>query len=220
VDILACPRIGRGSRSANEPRSPDGAMAYAPTAVPRSGHSQYVLPWTRLHALKDLLGDGFECWRNFPAYTRPSMCCPRSGATRRIRQRTFDEPWFATAFRPAKELGRRTIKSEIFNRARSNSNYDHCWRVGRDYRIHQWVCAQVRAALQISASATWRDFIAFANWRGWTRSILRATVCVPPGAAWDRFLHGQDKADLRAKQIELLRTRAAGVPARRFHGTG
>jgi len=87
-------------RSANEPRHLMVLWHMHQPQYRDPATGQYVLPWTRLHALKTT-GGWFECWRNFPALHATFNVVPSLGVQlEEYASGHFDEPWFATAFRP------------------------------------------------------------------------------------------------------------------------
>src|SRR5712692_3361633 len=69
---------------------------------PSSG--QYVLPWTRLHALKDYFGM-VKLLEEFPALRMTFNIVPTLGQQlEEYASGNFREPWFDIAFTPADEL--------------------------------------------------------------------------------------------------------------------
>src|SRR5258708_33166910 len=84
---------------------------------------RYLLPWTRLHALKDYWGM-VRVLEEFPGVHATFNVVPSLGAQlEEYASGNFDEPWFATAFRVSKELTPED-KSELLSRA-FHPNYDH-----------------------------------------------------------------------------------------------
>jgi len=188
-------------------------------AIPATG--QYVLPWTRAARLKDYWG-WFECWMEFPRVHRPSMWCPRSGCnSKEYASGHFDEPWFATAFRPAKELTP-DDKSEILTRA-FQLNYDHF--AGALARIQSnsinGVCAQGNEArpAKVSASATGATFNCFSQLAWMDEEYLGGDPVVSRLARLGTDYTEQTSKIFAAKQIDSSDA-CCRVPARRFHGTG
>ena len=116
-----------------------------------------MLPWTRLHALKDYWGM-VRVLEEFPRVHATFNVVPSLGAQlEEYASGKFDEPWFATAFRAAKELTTED-KSEILTRA-FQVNYDHMLaRWPRFVELHQWVHAQGHErAKQSLGERDWRD---------------------------------------------------------------
>src|ERR1700686_4680132 len=102
---------------------------------------RYVLPWTRLHALKDYWGM-VRVLEEFPRVHATFNVVPSLGAQlEEYASGEFDEPWFATAFRPTANL---TIedKLEILQRA-FQLNYDPLLaRWPRFIELHHWAHSQ------------------------------------------------------------------------------
>ncbi len=118
---------------------------------------RYVLPWTRLHALKDYWGM-VRVLEEFPRVHATFNVVPSLGAQlEEYASGHFDEPWFATAFRPTASLTAED-KSEILVRA-FQLNYDHLMaRWPRFVELHQRVQAQGNErAMQTLGERDWRD---------------------------------------------------------------
>src|SRR5258708_28415340 len=98
-----------------------GHMHQPQSRDPSTG--RYVLPWTRLHALKDYWGM-VRVLEEFPGVHATFNVVPSLGAQLEgYASGNFDEPWFATAFRVSKERTPED-KSELLSRA-FHPNYDH-----------------------------------------------------------------------------------------------
>src|ERR1035437_1304056 len=118
---------------------------------------RYVLPWTRLHALKDYWGM-VRVIEEFPRVHATFNVVPSLGMQlEEYASGKFDEPWFATVFRPAANLTKED-KSEILQRA-FQLNYDHLLaRLPRFLEINQWVNSEgSERALQTLGERDWRD---------------------------------------------------------------
>ena len=102
---------------------------------------RYVLPWTRLHALKDYWGM-VRVIEEFPRVHATFNVVPSLGMQlEEYASGKFDEPWFTAAFRPVANLTPED-KSEIMQRA-FQLNYDNLLaRWPRYIELHQWVSAQ------------------------------------------------------------------------------
>src|SRR6202008_1856201 len=73
---------------------------------------KYILPWTRLHALKDYWGM-VHVLREFPEFHATFNVVPSLGAQlEEYASGNFTEPWFDLAFTPAERLDARN-KQEI-----------------------------------------------------------------------------------------------------------
>src|ERR1700687_3993111 len=156
---------------------------------------RYVLPRTRLHALKDYWGM-VRVLEEFPSVHATFNIVPSLGAQlEEYASGDFDEPWFQAAFRVTKDLTP-DDKSEILTRA-FQLNYDHLLaRWPRFIELHQWVNAQghERAAHALG-ERDWRDLQLLSQLAWMDEEYL---------ARKGTNFTEQDKQDLRVKQIELL----------------
>jgi alpha-amylase/alpha-mannosidase (GH57 family) len=165
---------------------------------------RYVLPWTRLHALKDYWGM-VRVLKEFPRVHATFNVVPSLGAQlEEYASGHFDEPWFATAFRGTKELTAEE-KSEILTRA-FQVNYDHLLaRWPRFVELHSWVHAQGHErALQSLSERDWRDLQLLSQLAWMDEEYLASDPVVSRLARKGTDYTEQDKHDLCAKQIELL----------------
>ena len=79
-------------------------------------NGRYVLPWTRLHALKDYWGM-VEVLKEFPDFHATFNVVPSLGIQlEEYASGEFNEPWFTLAFKDTSELTRED-KAEILARA-------------------------------------------------------------------------------------------------------
>ncbi len=77
------------------------------------GSGRYVLPWTRLHALKDYWGM-VEVLREFPNFHATFNVVPALGMQlEEYASGDFKEPWFSLAFKNADELTREDKAGEV-----------------------------------------------------------------------------------------------------------
>jgi len=165
---------------------------------------RYVLPWTRLHALKDYWGM-VRALEEFPRVHATFNVVPSLGAQlEEYASGHFHEPWFETAFRAAKELTPED-KSEILTRA-FQVNYDHLLaRWPRFVELHQWVHAQGHGrAAQSLGERDWRDLQLLSQLAWMDEEYLANDPVVSRLARKGAGFTEQDKQDLRAKQLELL----------------
>jgi alpha-amylase/alpha-mannosidase (GH57 family) len=165
---------------------------------------RYVLPWTRLHAIKDYWGM-VRVLEEFPRVHATFNVVPSLGAQlEEYASGNFDEPWFATAFRATKELTAEE-KSEILTRA-FQVNYDHLLaRWPRFVELHSWVHAQGHErALQSLSERDWRDLQLLSQLAWMDEEYLASDPVVSRLARKGTDYTEQDKHDLCAKQIELL----------------
>ena len=165
---------------------------------------RYVLPWTRLHALKDYWGM-VRVLEEFPRVHATFNVVPSLGAQlEEYASGNFDETWFDTAFRPSKDLTP-DDKSEILTRA-FQLNYDHLLaRWPRFIELHQWVHAQGhQRAAQSLGERDWRDLQLLSQLAWMDEEYLATDPVVSHLSRKGSDFTEQDKQDLRAKQIELL----------------
>src|SRR6202035_5408411 len=67
--------------------------------------ARYVLPWTRLHALKDYWGS-VAMLKDFPGFHATFNVVPSLGMQlEEYASGEFNEPWFSLSFKPAEEVG-------------------------------------------------------------------------------------------------------------------
>jgi alpha-amylase/alpha-mannosidase (GH57 family) len=165
---------------------------------------RYVLPWTRLHALKDYWGM-VRVLEEFPRVHATFNVVPSLGAQlEEYASGHFDEPWFEAAFRPTKDL---TLddKAEMLSRA-FQLNYDHLLaRWPRFIELHQWVHAQdPQRAAQSLGERDWRDLQVLSQLAWMDEEYLASDAVVSRLARKGTDFTEQDKQELRTKQIELL----------------
>ena len=176
---------------------------------------RYVLPWTRLHALKDYWGM-VRVLEEFPDVHATFNVVPSLAAQlEEYASGKFDEPWFTLAFSPADQLTDED-KAELLMRG-FQANPDHL--IGRWPRYkelferaplrrpgsgHAYVCA---ARLARSAAA----FAARLDGRGVSVGGRRGEPAIEEG---QRLSPKADKQALRAKQLELAGARLARVSPR------
>ena len=169
---------------------------------PSSG--RYVLPWTRLHALKDYWGM-VRVLEEFPGVHATFNVVPSLGAQlEQYASGHFDEPWFATVFRPTASLTAED-KSEILVRA-FQLNYDHLMaRWPRFVELYQRVQAQGNQhATQTLGERDWRDLQLLSQLAWMDEEYLASDPVVSRLAQRGADYTEHDKQELRAKQFELL----------------
>ncbi len=165
---------------------------------------RYVLPWTRLHALKDYWGM-VRMLEEFPSVhvtfnIVPSLCAQLEEYAAGV----FSEPWFEIAFRPVEELSEQD-KAEILIRAFQVNHENLMSRWPRFVELDGWTKSlglETAAAtfrprdwidLQVLSQLAWMDEQYLAQDHAVSRLAQK-------GANFDE----EDKAVLRAKQLELL----------------
>jgi alpha-amylase/alpha-mannosidase (GH57 family) len=165
---------------------------------------RYVLPWTRLHALKDYWGM-VRVIEEFPRVHATFNVVPSLGAQlEEYASGKFDESWFTIAFRPAASL---TVedKSEILLRA-FQLNYDHLLaRWPRFIELNQWASSQsAERSIHAFGERDWRDLQLLSQLAWMDEEYLASDPVVSRLAKKGTDFSEQDKLDLRDKQIELL----------------
>ncbi len=165
----------------------------------------YVLPWTRLHALKDYYGM-VRALQEFPRVHATFNVVPSLAAQlEEYGTVLFDEPWFELAFRSADDL---TLdeKEEILTRA-FQVNREHLMaRWPRYVELFEWAQPQLgKTAVSTFAPRDWRDLQVLSQlaWMDeeWLASDSEVSALSRKGADFTE----QDKEKLRRKQLDLLR---------------
>src|SRR5579863_1467056 len=165
---------------------------------------RYVLPWTRLHALKDYWGM-VRVIEEFPRVHATFNVVPSLGMQlEEYAGGKFDEAWFTAAFRPVANLTPED-KSEIIQRA-FQLNYDNLLaRWPRFIELHQRVSAQGgERASQTFGERDWRDLQVLSQLAWMDEEYLANDPIVSLLARKGADYSEQDKRQLREKQIELL----------------
>ncbi|MBZ5540647.1 MAG: glycoside hydrolase [Acidobacteriia bacterium] len=164
----------------------------------------YVLPWTRLHALKDYWGM-VELLREFPGVHATFNVVPSLGMQlEEYASGTFDETWFTLAFRPAEELSGED-KREILARAFQVNHERLMARWPRLVELFEWAQAAGGAQALVSFSLRdWRDLQVLSQMAWMDEYWLEKDAVVSRLASKGKDYTEKDKAELRAKQLELL----------------
>ncbi len=167
---------------------------------------RYVLPWTRLHALKDYWGM-VHTLREFPDFHATINLVP-SLATQleEYASGNFSEPWFDLAFRPADQLDAEA-KSEILERA-FQINRDHLMRrFPRFTELYEWATKNNEASnpLDTLGLRDFRDLQLLSQLAWMDEYWLAADPLLQRLAQKGADFTEEDKQQLRAKQLELLR---------------
>jgi alpha-amylase/alpha-mannosidase (GH57 family) len=166
---------------------------------------RYVLPWTRLHALKDYYGM-VETLREFTNFHATFNIVPALGAQlEEYASGEFNEPWFALAFKNADELTRED-KSEILSRA-FQVNHEHLMsRWPRFVELYEWSrpAGGVQALIAFTAR-DWRDLQLLSQLVWMEESWIQKNEVVSRLAAKGKDYTENDKSALQQKQLELLR---------------
>src|SRR5215469_18676710 len=166
---------------------------------------RYVLPWTRLHALKDYYGM-VEVLREFPRFHATFNIVPALGIQlEEYAGGEFDEPWFSLAFKNAEELTRED-KTELLGRA-FQLNHEHLMaRWPRFVELYEWSRPAGGAqALVTFTPRDWRDLQLLSQLAWMEESWFQENEVISRLATKGKDYTEKDKAALREKQQELLR---------------
>jgi alpha-amylase/alpha-mannosidase (GH57 family) len=169
---------------------------------PSSG--RYVLPWTRLHAIKDYWGM-VRVLEEFPRVHAtfnmvPSLCAQLE----EYASGKFDEPWFDAAFAPASALNE-DQKREILLRAFQLNRERLMSRWPRYIELADRVQSQgVERSAATLALRDWRDLQLLSQLAWMDEEYLASDPDVSRLSAKGSDFTEKDKSVLRAKQLELL----------------
>ncbi|MGB9464642.1 MAG: glycoside hydrolase family 57 protein [Candidatus Acidiferrum sp.] len=166
--------------------------------------NRYVLPWTRLHALKDYWGM-VAMLKEFPDFHATFNVVPSLGIQlEEYASGEFNEPWFSLAFKPAVELTRED-KAEILARSFQVNHERLMSRWARFVELHEW--AQPAGGAQALVSFTlrdWRDVQLLSQLAWMEETWLEKDSVVSRLANKGKEFTENDKAALKAKQLEFL----------------
>ena len=172
----------------------------------------YLLPWTRLHALKDYWGM-VRILGEFPGVHATFNFVPLLAAQiEEYAGGEFREPWFDIAFTPVAQLTQ-TQKREIIERGfQVNDTYLHRWPRYADIRS-QVRSGGVEAAVAHFGAPEWRDLQLLSQLAWMDEEYLARDPIVSELSQKGSGFTEVDKAALRAKQLEFL---AAVLPEYRL----
>jgi alpha-amylase/alpha-mannosidase (GH57 family) len=167
--------------------------------------SRYVLPWTRLHALKDYWGM-VDMMREFPKFHATFNVVPALGQQlEEYASGNFNEPWFSLAFKNAEELTRED-KAEILARAFQVNHERLMSRWPRFVELHEWSRPAGGAqALVTFTPRDWRDLQLLSQLAWMEESWLQKDAVVSKLSTKGKDFSEKDKIALKEKQFELLR---------------
>jgi len=166
---------------------------------------RYVLPWTRLHALKDYWGM-VKILEEFPKFHATFNVVPGLGLQlEEYASGTFNEPWFELAFRDAEKLSRED-KSEILQRA-FQVNHEHLLtRWPRFQELYEWTRLAGSAQATVTFTARdWRDLQLLSQLAWMDEEWISREVTINKLSAKGRDFTEKDKAALKQKQLEFLK---------------
>jgi len=164
----------------------------------------YVLPWTRLHATKDYYGM-VKMMEEFPKFHLtfnmvPSLCMQLE----EYASGKFKEPWFELAFKNATELTRED-KAEILARAFQVNQERLMSRWPRFVELHEWSRPAGGAQAVVTFTPRdWRDLQVLSQLAWMDEAWLAKDPVVSRLANRGKDFSEKDKADLKAKQLEII----------------
>jgi alpha-amylase/alpha-mannosidase (GH57 family) len=165
---------------------------------------RYVLPWTRLHALKDYWGM-VKILEDFPKFHAtfnmvPSLCMQLE----EYASGKFNEPWFELAFRDAEQLSREE-KAEILQRAFQVNHERLLARWPRFLELYEWSRPAGGAQAQVTFTPRdWRDLQLLSQLVWMDEEWIAKDPLISPLCAKGKDFSEKDKATLKKKQLEYL----------------
>lgn len=166
--------------------------------------NRYVLPWTRLHALKDYWGM-VAMMSEFPKFHATFNVVPSLGMQlEEYASGKFNEPWFDLAYRLAEALTRED-KAEILARAFQVNHERLMSRWPRFVELYEWSRPAGGAQAIVSfTTRDWRDLQVLSQLAWMEETWLEKDPIVTGLANRGKDFTEKDKAALKAKQLELL----------------
>ena len=165
---------------------------------------QYVLPWTRLHALKDYWGM-VQVLGEVPGFHATFNVVPALGMQlEEYASGKFNEPWFALAFKPTDELTRED-KAEILARAFQLNHERLMSRWPRFVELFEWSRPAGGAQAQVTFTPRdWRDLQVLSQLAWMDEIWLAKDDVVSRLASKGKDFSEGDKSALKTKQLEFL----------------
>jgi len=169
---------------------------------PESG--RYVLPWTRLHALKDYWGM-VEVLREFPDFHATFNVVPALGMQlEEYASCSFKEPWFSLAFKSADELTRED-KAEVLARAFQVNHERLMSRWARFVELFEWSRPAGGAQALVSFTPRdWRDLQILSQLAWMEETWLESDEVISALANKGKDFSEKDKGALLKKQLDFL----------------
>jgi alpha-amylase/alpha-mannosidase (GH57 family) len=169
---------------------------------PESG--RYVLPWTRLHAVKDYWGM-VRVLQETPAFHATFNVVPSLGMQiEEYASGRFEEPWFKLAFKKTDDLTRED-KVEILARAFQLNHERLMSRWPRFVELFEWSRPAGGAqALVTFTPRDWRDLQVLSQLAWMDEEWFTKDEVVSRLANKGKDFTESDKNALQAKQMELL----------------
>jgi alpha-amylase/alpha-mannosidase (GH57 family) len=165
---------------------------------------RYILPWTRLHALKDYWGM-VRVLEEFPQMHATINVVPSLAAQlEEYASGQFDEPWFRTAFAPVEQLTA-AEKAELLVRG-FHVNREHVMRRWPRYgELFEWSQRSTpEAVARTLGQRDWRDLQTLSQLCWMDEEYLTTDPEVLRLSQKGSDFSEADKQTLRAKQLELL----------------
>jgi alpha-amylase/alpha-mannosidase (GH57 family) len=165
---------------------------------------RYVLPWTRLHALKDYWGM-VKVLQETPVFHATFNVVPSLGMQlEEYASGKFGEPWYALAFKKTDDLTR-DDKTEILARAFQLNHERLLSRWPRFVELYEWSRPAGGAqALVTFTGRDWRDLQVLSQLAWMDEVWLQKDDIVNRLANKGKDYTELEKAKLQAKQLELL----------------
>jgi len=166
---------------------------------------RYVLPWTRLHALKDYWGM-LQVLAETPGFHATFNVVPSLGLQlEEYASGNFNEPWFSLAFQKTDELTRED-KAEILARAFQLNHERLMSRWPRFVELFEWSRPAGGAQAHVTfAGRDWLDLQVLSQLAWMDEEWLQKDPVVSQLADKGKDYTESDKDALKAKQLELLR---------------
>ena len=170
---------------------------------PESG--RYVLPWTRLHGLKDYWGM-VKVLEEFPNFHATFNVVPALGLQlEEYASGTFNEPWFDLAFRDAEQLTKE-CKAEILQRAFQVNHERLLSRWPRFLELYEWSRQAGNAqAIVTFTPRDWRDLQLLSQLAWMEEEWIARDPEINRLSAKGKDFTEKDKTALKLKQLEFLR---------------
>src|SRR6266851_6190012 len=165
---------------------------------------RYVLPWTRLHAVKDYWGM-VQVLGEVPEFHATFNVVPSLGMQlEEYASGKFDEPWYALAFKKTETLTRED-KAEILARAFQLNHERLMSRWPRFVELFEWSRPAGGAQAQVTFTARdWRDLQVLSQLAWMDEVWLEKDAVVSRLAHKGKDFTEREQAALQAKQLELL----------------
>jgi alpha-amylase/alpha-mannosidase (GH57 family) len=166
---------------------------------------RYVLPWTRLHALKDYWGM-VKVLEEFPNFHATFNVVPSLGLQlEEYASGSFNEPWFDLVFRDAEQLTKED-KAEILQRAFQVNHERLLSRWPRFLELHEWSrhAGGARGAVTFTPR-DWRDLQLLSQLAWMDEEWIARDATINRLSAKGKDFTEKDKTALKQKQLEFLK---------------